>query len=186
MIQVLIQRTKCIAAAVIAGLLLSACANQGGAPTFAAPQEVNVVHLMNSSAADLVANATGLQADDPIIAATFVNIDNLQESSTLGRTLAEMFATGLVRAGLTVMEVKMRDSLFIRESTGELILSRDIRRLSASHDAQAVLIGTYAQAESMVYLNVRIVRSSDNVVLGASNVQLPMDRNIRAMLAPAW
>ncbi len=181
----LIQRAKCVAAAVIAGLLLSACANQGGAPTFAAPQEVNVVNLMNSSAADLVANATGLPGG-PIIAATFVNIDNLQESSTLGRTLAEMFATGLVRAGLTVMEVKMRDSLFIRESTGELILSRDIRRLSASHDAQAVLIGTYAQAESVVYLNVRIVRSSDNVVLGASNVQLPMDKNIRAMLAPAW
>lgn len=185
MIQILIQRTKFISAAVVAGLLLSACANQGGAPTFAAPQEVNVVNLMNSSAADLVTNAAGLPGG-PIIAATFVNIDNLQESSTLGRTLAEMFATGLVRAGLTVMEVKMRDSLFIRESTGELILSRDIRRLSASHDAQAVLIGTYAQAESMVYLNVRIVRSSDNVVLGASNVQLPMDKNIRAMLAPAW
>lgn len=183
--RILIQRVKFTAAAIMAGLLLSACANQGGAPTFAAPQEVDVVNMMNSSASDLVANATGLQGST-IIAATFVNIDNLQESSTLGRALAEMFATGLVRAGLTVMEVKMRDSLFIRESTGELILSRDIRRLSASHDAQAVLIGTYARAESMVYLNVRIVRSSDNVVLGASNVQLPMDKNIRAMLAPAW
>jgi TolB-like protein len=186
MIQILMQRARCVAAMVIVGLLLSGCANQGGAQTFAAPQEVNIVSLMNSSAADLVVNAAGLPVGGPVIAATFVNIDNLQESSTLGRTLAEMFATGLVRAGLTVMEVKMRDSLFIRESTGELILSRDIRRLSASHDAQAVLIGTYAQAESMVYLNVRIVRSSDNVVLGASNVQLPMDKNIRAMLAPAW
>ncbi|WP_197911787.1 FlgO family outer membrane protein [Kineobactrum salinum] len=179
-------RVKNFAVAAIACVLLSACASQGGAPTFAAPQEVDVVKLMNASAADLVANASGLPPGGPIIAATFVDIDNLQQSSTLGRTLAEMFATGLVRAGLTVMEVKMRDSLFIRETTGELILSRDIRRLSASHDAQAVLIGTYAQAESMVYLNVRIVRSSDNVVLGASNVQLPMDKNIRAMLSPAW
>ncbi|MBN7795501.1 FlgO family outer membrane protein [Parahaliea mediterranea] len=185
MIPSLIQRAKYTVAAIVAVVLLAACANQGGAPTYAAPREADVVNLMNGAAADLVASATGLQGST-ILAATFVNIDNLQESSTLGRALAEMFATGLTRAGLPVIEVKMRNSLFIQESTGELILSRDIGRLSASHDAQAVLIGTYARAESMVYLNVRIVRSSDNVVLGASNVQLPMDKNIRAMLAPAW
>ena len=97
-----------------------------------------------------------------------------------------MFASSLSRAGLMLIEVKMRNSLFIEEQTGELILSRDIRRLSASHNAQAILLGTYGQGQSMAYVNVRLVRTRDNVVLGASSVQIPLDRNTRAMLPNRW
>lgn len=178
----------CLAIALVLSMLLATgCATHDSGPVLVAGDpEVDVLELVGGASVDLLANTDGLSPDKPIIAATFVDIDNLQASSTFGRMLSEMFASGLVRAGLTVVEVKMRDSLFIEESTGELILSRDVQRLSASHDAQAILIGTYAQAETTAYVNVRIVRTRDNVILGATSVQLPLDRNIRAMLPMAW
>ncbi|GAB2800125.1 hypothetical protein GCM10027040_29600 [Halomonas shantousis] len=144
--------------------------------------DVDILEQVENAATDLVTHTHALQPDRTVIAATFVNIDNLQQSSTLGRTLSEMFASALVRSGVSVIEVKMRDSLFIQEDTGELMLSRDIHRLSASHDAQAILIGTYAQGDTYAYVNARIVRASDNMILGATNFTLPMNRNVRSML----
>lgn len=147
---------------------------------------VDMLELVRETSADLLANTRELDPNKPVVAASFVSIDDLSESSTFGRTLSEMFASSLSRAGLMLIEVKMRNSLFIEEQTGELILSRDIRRLSASHDAQAILLGTYAQGQSTAYVNVRLVRTRDNVVLGASSVQIPLDRNTRAMLPNRW
>jgi len=147
---------------------------------------VDMLELVRETSADLLANTRELDPAKPVVAASFVNIDDLSESSTFGRTLSEMFASSLSRAGLTLIEVKMRDSLFIEQQTGELVLSRDIRRLSASHNAQAILLGTYGQGQSTAYVNVRLVRTRDNVVLGASSVQIPLDRNTRAMLPNRW
>lgn len=165
---------------------LAGCATQGGETVIVDSDDVDTLERVEEATVDLLNSTEGLSPDRPIIAATFVNIDDLSESSTLGRMLSETFASQLVRAGQQVIEVKMRDSLFIQEDAGELILSRDIRRLSASHDAQAVLIGTYARAGTAIFVNVRIVRSRDNIILGATSMRLPLNQNIRAMLPAAW
>lgn len=144
--------------------------------------DVDIQAVIQQAASDLLKNTHGLAPGKPLIAATFVNVDNLQQTSTLGRMLSETFSSSLTRGGQTVIEVKMRDSLFIQERTGELILSREVRSLSASHDSQAVLLGTYAQGGTHVYVNVRIVRTTDNVVLGSKDLRLPLNRDIRAML----
>lgn len=122
----------------------------------------------------------------PIIATTFVDIDQLDQSSTLGRTLSETFTSRLVQGGMNVIEVKMRDSLYIEQNTGELILSRNVQRLSDNHDAQAVLLGTYAQGENTLFVNARLVRIMDRQVLGASSFEVPMDNDIRTLLPSNW
>ena len=169
------------------GALGAGCASNGSdSYSVTSNATVDILALVRETAADLLADTRELDPTKPIVAASFVSIDDLSESSTFGRTLSEMFASSLSRAGLMLIEVKMRNSLFIEEQTGELILSRDIRRLSASHNAQAILLGTYGQGQSMAYVNVRLVRTRDNVVLGASSVQIPLDRNTRAMLPNRW
>lgn len=84
--------------------------------------------------------------------------------------------------GVPVIEVKMRESLFIKEGTGELMLSRKLNRLVKAHDAQAVLLGTYAIGGQYVYVNVRLVRTSDNIILGSHDFSLPLNSDIKAML----
>ncbi|WP_151702860.1 FlgO family outer membrane protein [Nitrincola alkalilacustris] len=162
-------------------LLLTGCASNTTANR-TQDVDVDIQGVIQQAAGDLLKNTRGLAPGKPLIAATFVNVDNLQQTSTLGRMLSETFSSSLTRSGQTVIEVKMRDSLFIQERTGELILSREVRSLSASHDSQAVLLGTYAQGGTHVYVNIRIVRTTDNVILGSKDLRLPLNRDIRAML----
>lgn len=142
--------------------------------------------LIGSAAEEMLADHPELPRHSPLIAATFVNIDNLAHSSTFGRISSELFASELSRSGLEVREVKMRDSLFIEEKIGELILSREVQRLSQAHDARAILMGTYAQGQDTLYLSVRVVRTSDALVLGSASLSVPLDNNLRTMLRASW
>ncbi|MET4000004.1 FlgO family outer membrane protein [Marinobacterium sp. MBR-109] len=144
--------------------------------------EVDLISEVREASNQLISKSTGLNNRDPLLAATFADIDDLQQSSTFGRTLSEQFTSALASKGLPVIEVKMRESLFIKERTGELILSRKLNSLVEAHDAQAVLLGTYAMGGNYVYVNVRLVRTSDNIILGSHDFSLPLNRDIKAML----
>lgn len=145
-------------------------------------RNTNLAAKIDAAATRLVAANPSLPTFSPLIASTFVNVNNLKESSTFGRMSAELFASALSQAGVKVREVKMRESLFVEQGLGELILSRDIQRLRADYAANAILLGTYAQGVRQVYLSVRVVSTRDAMVIAATDLSLPLDNNIRSML----
>src|SRR3989338_905918 len=107
-------------------LLLSGCAAQptgGGYSTVADSQFIKANY---AAAESLVGTSlTTLDKTAPIIVATLVNIDNLEQSSTLGRTVSEQVGSKLANMGYMVKELKLRGTLFVKSSTGELLLSRE-------------------------------------------------------------
>ncbi|MBV0934111.1 FlgO family outer membrane protein [Marinobacterium weihaiense] len=173
---------KVLAASVVAVALAGTAGCSTTKPQSPMSVQVDLIAEIKTAATQLMGNARGLHTDSPVLAATFADIDDLQQSSTFGRTLSEQFTSALSNQNLPVIEVKMRDSLFVKERTGELILSRKLHSLVQAHDAQAVLLGTYAIGGHNVYVNVRIVRTSDNIILGSHDFSLPLNRDIKAML----
>lgn len=165
-------------------LLLAGCGTLGfgGSESPPAPREPDLSELAHTAARQIVANNPDITRYSPMIAATFVSIDNLSQSSTFGRISSELMASALAREGMQVREVKMRDSLFIEESVGELILSRQVQRLSAQHDARSILMGTYAQGQDYLYVSARVVRAGDAMVLGSADFKLPLNNNTRSLL----
>lgn len=183
------RRGSRIVAASITLLALSGCSLLPGAnSTDQAPQEeTDLPTLAHAAAERMVASNPDMTRYSPMIAATFVSIDNLSQSSTLGRISSELMASSLARHGMQVREVKMRDSMFIEEEVGELMLSRQVQRLSAQHDARSILMGTYAQGQDYVYISTRVVRAGDAMVLGSADFKLPLNNNTRSMLsAGGW
>tara|TARA_R110000851_G_scaffold183959_1_gene333352 strand:- start:336 stop:917 length:582 start_codon:yes stop_codon:yes gene_type:complete len=166
----------------IALLLLAGCSAMGNANNTAAEPEPDLSELVHAAAEQMIANNPDLTRYSPMIAATFVSIDNLSQSSTLGRISSEIMASALSRQGMQVREVKMRDSMFIEESVGELILSRQVQRLSAQHNARSILMGTYAQGQDYIYVSARVVRAGDAMVLGSADFRLPLNNNTRSLL----
>ena len=81
--------------------------------------------------------------------------------------------------------MKLRSNVYIREGTGELLLSRNVRDLSKNYNAQVVVVGNYAVAAAYVYLTLKAVTVVDNRVIGAVNYLLPITDNNRAMLTQA-
>jgi TolB-like protein len=130
----------------------------------------------------LVPRNNGVYMKQPILVASFVNIDNVQQSSTFGRMTAEQIGSRLVQRGYKVIEMKMRGSIFVQEKTGELLLSRELRQISLQHDAYAVVVGTYGASKGTVYVTAKLVRAEDNVILSSYDYRLPMGPDTKKML----
>ena len=174
-----------LALGALAALALPGCANYyygDGGPRLSGLQTSDLLSL-NYQAADQLLSQVNLDPQFPLLVATLVHVDRLQESSRLGRIAAEQIAGRIVQRGLRVTEVKLRENLVLQRDQGVLLLSRELREVSQSQDAQAVLVGTYAPSATQVYVSLKLVAPEGNVVMAAQDYALPMDANVRLLLA---
>jgi TolB-like protein len=122
--------------------------------------------------------AQSLGPSNPLIVASFVNVNNLEESSSFGRIIAEQVASRFTQRGQPVIELKLRqNSIFISEGKGEFMLGRDLREISRTYNAAAVVVGTYAEGGNRLYVSARIVRPADNLIIAAADAGIPMGTN---------
>ncbi len=128
-----------------------------------------------------VSKEHALPADATMLVATLVELDRLNESSSLGRSISEQVQARLTQRGYSVIEAKLRGQMVMNKAQGELMLSRELQDLRKTHSAEAVVVGTYSLARNYVYVNLKMI-GPENVALGAHNYALPLDRNIRALL----
>ncbi len=123
----------------------------------------------------------GTGSGGPFIVATLVNIDKLDQSSTLGRLISEQVSSRLVQLGYGAVELKIRNSVFMKQNEGEFMLTREIQDVANAHNAQAVIIGTYAESADFVYVSLKVVNPANSYILAAYDYALPIDRQIRRM-----
>ncbi len=123
------------------------------------------------------------QPDLPILTTTFVNNDNLKETSRFGRILQEHITSRLVQLNYTVKEIKLRQTLLMQEQSGETMLSRNLRDLDAKQSlaAQAILVGTYSYTDRVMYISARLINPKDRTIISSYDYRLCMDDNILAM-----
>jgi TolB-like protein len=144
--------------------------------------DTDIIATNHQAANMLIEGAsTPLSKSQPILITSFVDIDELQ-SSTLGRMAAEQVGSKMSQQGFSVVELKLRKELFIKEKSGEFILSREIKNLSTEHDAQAVLAGTYAAAANSVFVTTKLIRISDGMIISSYDYMLPMGPDAQRLL----
>lgn len=145
--------------------------------------EPNLVQVSYNIADNLVDKAgPELNRQGPILVASFVDVDNVQESSTLGRMMAEQIGSRLVQKNFRVQELKLRSSLFISSRKGEFLLSREIQDVSRKHDAQALVVGTYAPGKDSVYFSSRLVQADSGKIISSYDVRLEVNDDLEEML----
>ncbi|MEY2633749.1 MAG: hypothetical protein RIR00_2403 [Pseudomonadota bacterium] len=178
-----------------AALGLSACettpksVNQGPEPTYEQAQN-NTFTAVNYQAVDELlkryalpshaSNSASVSA--PFIVATVVNIDQLEQSSTLGRLISEQITSRMAQLGQDVVELKIRNGIFVKRNEGEFLLTREIKEMALAHKAQAVIIGTYAESLSFIYVSLKVVNPANSKILAAYDYALPLDKQIRSMM----
>ncbi|ABE50480.1 MULTISPECIES: FlgO family outer membrane protein [Methylobacillus] len=137
----------------------------------------------NYKAADaLIQQLSGkINPSHPMIIATLVNIDALSSSSTFGRLASEQISSRFSQAGYSMIEMKFRDYVYMKQDQGELLLTREIKDVAKNHNAQAVIAGTYALSSDMVFVNLKVIQPSSNVVVAVHDYAFPMDSNLRTM-----
>ncbi len=123
-----------------------------------------------------------LSPTQPLIVATLVDIDHLEQSSTLGRLISEQVSAKFSQAGLQVVEMKLRENIFMKQDQGELMLTRNVKDIAHSCDAQAVVVGTYAEGDHLVYINLKVIQPKTDIVLAVYNYALPKNKDVTFML----
>ena len=173
------------AAALALPLLLAACSStttkeEGNYSTISPNQFIDA----NYKAADsLIHQLNGkLTADKPLIMATIVNIDALEQTTTLGRLVSEQLSTRLAQGGLSMIEMKLRNNVYLKRNQGELMLTREIGEVATAHNAQAIVVGSYAETSDMVFINVKVIQPNPNCVRAGQDSVLAKEAIVRSML----
>ena len=145
--------------------------------------ESNLVDRNHKAGASLVEHAKGyINSSSPILYASFVNVDDLQNSSSLGRIMSQQVTTPFTQRGYYVIEMLLRQNAYIKQKEGEFLLSRELKNIGADHNAQAVIVGTYAVGTANVYVTAKLVDVRNNKVLTSYDYPIPLTDDIKHLL----
>lgn len=118
----------------------------------------------------------------PIAVTTFVDIDNLYDTSTFGRLLAEQMMSELTMRGYNVVELRQAEALQIMHDRGEFGLSRDMATLKKNQDLSALVVGTYTASPERVYINCRVIDPASSMVASVGSVEMYKTAEISRLL----
>jgi TolB-like protein len=118
----------------------------------------------------------------PIGVTTFVNIDDLNNTSTFGRMYGEQLMSELAMRGYDVVELRHADALQFLNNTGEFALSRDMGLVKKSQNLGGVVVGTYVVSPLRVYVNARLVDPSSSIILSAGSVEMSKTDELARLL----
>lgn len=114
--------------------------------------------------------------------ASFVHQDDFNSSSSFGRLMAELLFHELTRRGVPVREYRALPSISPREG-GEFALTRDPNLVVPLGPDAMVVTGTYYFDKRSVYVNARIFRAGDGLVLRTAGLVFGQTEGTRTMLA---
>lgn len=147
--------------------------------------DVDLISLGNKITDELIASAMPplmpRHPEEAVLTSTFVDIDNLEKSSTFGRLLQNHVGARMVQRGYTVKEINLRNTMKIGIQDGEKILSRDLSQIDPEQPVQAILLGTYSLNSRILYITAKLVNPVNRNIISAQSYRLCMDDNLLAM-----
>jgi hypothetical protein len=127
-------------------------------------------------------SASVMNKEQPVLVSTIVDIDDIERSSSFGRLASQFISSRLVQRGYTVQDVTYIRALTLKPDTGELVLSRDAAQAGKAANAQAVVAGTFAVAGEYIWLNLRLLKADDGLILASVDVAVPLDSNTEPLV----
>ena len=177
-------RTRFISALVLSVVALQLFTGCVEAPAFKQRPATDITKASYLAADSLIAQIEQtLPPGTQFIAATLVNINHLDNSSPLGRLITEQIASRFAQNNLNVLEVKLRNELYMKRNEGELMLTREVREIARKHNAKAIITGTFTDGYDRVFVNIKVIDFASNVVVGAVDYTLERDELVRSLLA---
>lgn len=132
----------------------------------------------------MAAGAPAVTPNVPVLVATLTNAQRIEAGSPFGNIMADMIRTRLTQQGLTVSELRLRNSVRMSRDNGELLLARESRSVVPARAYGAVVTGTYAVGSTNVLVSLKMVSATDGRILSAVDVVLPRYPDIDGLLNP--
>ncbi len=119
---------------------------------------------------ELAAQLLETRSNEPLrgmvaLPVSFVNLNDFNDTSPLGRYFAEAMFHEFNQRGVAVREYRTNGKIVMRPAEGEFALTRNLPPLKANQTWSAVLVGTYLKSDDAYFVNARLIRPSDGLVL---------------------
>lgn len=158
------------------GLMAAGCSSWKAPVTAINPEYVDAQELklkIRELADQLLAtmpnqSLTGLVA----MPTSFVNQDNVQQSSPFGRLVGESLIYEFNQRGFPVREYRLPGYIDIIPQQGDFALLRKGLVNTVGEKWAALIIGTYYRTPDAVFVNARLVRAADGMVLRTGQLVL--------------
>ncbi len=111
---------------------------------------------------------------------SFVNMDDLEQTSSFGRLMAEQMIYEFNQRGFAVREYRAPRSINVRDGDGDYYLTRALGDVNLT-TCSVVIAGTYYADKQAIIVNARMIRPSDGRVLHTANAVLPASALARRM-----
>jgi hypothetical protein len=118
----------------------------------------------------------------PIIVGSIADIRDVNHTTPLGNTIAELVRSRLVQNRLVVTDLRLRSTVWMGHSEGELMLSRNRKELVPPPAAAEMVAGTYAVGSNTVYVSLKIIEAANAQIMAASDFSLPRTPDIEQLL----
>ena len=164
-------------------LLTVGCARTGEHVDFAETAP-NFFAFGDELAKQLVANKRNYtDGEERLILTTFVNLDDLYQTSGFGRALTESLSNALFRHGFRVAEIRKAPGLYVKAKAGELTLTRDISLMAREQEVQAVIAGTYSLTPKTIVINAKMIAADSEEVLSVAGLEVERSSNVNYLLS---
>lgn len=145
-------------------------------------RDVDLIQTAYNAIDHLLEQTARVDPARPILVATVVNLDDVEDTSTFGRLTGQFLASRLAHHGFAVVHTTVRQGSVVIKQEGEFLLSRDVQELAADYNAAAVLVSTYTLGLDNVYLSVKLVNAPGSQVVAAVDYAIPKGPRTRSML----
>ncbi|VAX15574.1 hypothetical protein MNBD_NITROSPINAE03-679 [hydrothermal vent metagenome] len=181
-------KIKHIFIAIVTLFTLSACASGGMVSGDEASDEKKMSRMealeekILDVALELQQRAERFDPQEKTVAVTsFVDLDNLDSSSSFGRFVSERLSMEMHDLGFNVRELRQRKSIKFKRQEGEFGLTRQSADLMRKFQVDAVLAGTYLVVDSEVVVNARLIDVDSSRVISVGHMVVNL-KQIRGML----
>lgn len=114
---------------------------------------------------------------------SFVNENNTSQSSPLGRLMAESMYYEFNQRGFPTREYRLTGNINVQGGKNDLALAANQVVSTKGQKWAALLVGTYYVDKDATFVNVRLVRASDGLVLRTAQLVLPNTPVVMRMAA---
>ncbi len=103
-----------------------------------------------------------------IIVTTFPNNDDIEKTNSIGRLVPHFIASRLAQLGYKPVELRVREKdILVKKRLGEIILSRDYKKIKNNLGATFVLTGHYTVLNKKFYIHSEIVSLIDQTIVAS-------------------
>jgi hypothetical protein len=172
------------AALPLGGCTISTTAAGSSTMNDADPAKVDVLGNLTYRAIDkLVAALPELAMGKAVVVGSIVDVQEVDKSLPFGNLVADLARSRLVQKGVIVSEMRLRSAVMFDEKQGSITLANDRSALVPPPNAVAILTGTYAASDEMIYVSLKLITVSDARIVGAVDFAMPRTGS-ETLLAP--